>query len=129
MFKQVNVIDIIKKTDHYDEHNYVMDRPWKDYYSKIYFSDIVRIIGLDRGRSAARFIAYSEFNNSMYIIFMTDFLDMVLNNDVKDGIIEGEFKVTKHGSNLGIRLKDTPKRSIGKVNDYHNYNTPIPEYL
>lgn len=83
------------------------DNQWKD----VRFYDDLRIVGLERGRSAAHFLAISTINNYVYTIFMDDMLNMIINNKIVNGCLDGEFIVKKKGKNLGVCLKDTTKRS------------------
>ena len=82
---------------------------WRDEWKEVSFHDSIKVVGIERGRSAAHFSALSEDGKRQYSIFMTDFLDMA--EHCEGLVISGEFCVMKRGRNLGIRLKATKKRT------------------
>ena len=100
---------------------------WETEWKKVEFSDSIRVVGINRGRSAANFEAHSTEKKARYTIFMADFLSMVFNRKVKAGAkISGVFRVVKRGRNLGIVLKDIKETKIA-----HEMclDRPIPGYI
>lgn len=102
---------------------------WGQEWREVEFKDKVELIGIIRGCSAANFEAYSAQTKRIYTIFMTDFLDMVLDGKVNGAFIEGVFEVTKRGKNLGIRLKDVPKRDKRQTKRVYPVTYRIPRYV
>lgn len=101
---------------------------WADDWHNVTFKDSVRIVGFARGRSAANLDAKSTSKEEYFTIFLVDFFDMLENGDIVDMTITGTFEIKKRGRDLGIRLKDTPKRTHHKI-DYSNYSRPVPRYI
>lgn len=62
-----------------------------------------------RNRSSAHYLAYDK-DNKRYVIFISDFLDMVIAGKVQEGgIINSPLKLVKKGANFGVRAINTPK--------------------
>lgn len=63
--------------------------------------------GIERGRSAARFVWRDEHGHT-FPMFMTDVVDLMgSRTGVYDGVIEGHFVIVKRGANYGLlRLRD-----------------------
>ena len=85
----------------------------------------VKIVGMERGRSAAKYKAISVINNNHYIVFMRDLLEMLPALD-SNCHIKGGFVVRKRGRNFGLGLAKSYK--VGDVN-WNNRVNVIPEYV
>lgn len=68
------------------------------------FEAALRIVGTERGRSAAHFIAEHTETGVRYTVFMTDLLHIVQNGVIERGVISGTWVGCKRGQNYGIRL-------------------------
>lgn len=65
----------------------------------------LRITGLERGRSAARFTAENVDTGVTYPIFMTDLLHIIQNHGIlAGGVVIGTWQAGKRGANYGLRL-------------------------
>lgn len=67
------------------------------------WSDTMRIVGMERGQSAAGFITKSENTEKEYYMFVKDMLDMILNNTIQNGKISGFFTYVQRGRNYGLK--------------------------
>jgi len=70
------------------------------------WSDTMVLDGLERGRSAAHFIIYSEVSGKRYYMFMKDMVDMIKNHTIENGRISGCFTYAKRGQNYGIKYAE-----------------------
>lgn len=97
------------------------DTQWRD----VVINDTIKIVGMERGRSAAKYKALSVNSNNSYIVFMKDLLEML---PALDGncYIKGGFVVRKRGRNFGLGLAKPYK--VEDVN-WGNRVNPIPEYI
>ncbi len=69
------------------------------------FEAALHIVGTERGRSAARFIAENTETGARYPLFMTDLLAIVQNGTIERGVIFGTWVGRKRGQNYGISLQ------------------------
>jgi len=75
---------------------------WKPNYS---FTDVLKVDGYSRGRSAANINVTSQTTGISYSFFMSDFLDVVEECQIEKGMIEKkEWCFVKKGSNFGLCL-------------------------
>lgn len=69
------------------------------------FADVVKFVDIQRGRSAAYFIARSKTRPSAtFCVFMTDLLHMIQSEAVRGNGVVGKFQIVKRGQNYGLRL-------------------------
>lgn len=70
------------------------------------FQASMRVVDMERGRSAARFILQST-TGIRYPVFMTDMLDIMMKEEIKYGYIpRATWKAVKRGQNYGLALKN-----------------------
>lgn len=69
------------------------------------FNASLRIIGTERGQSAARYIAEDIETGCQYPMFMTEMLAIVQTATIDRGVIAGTWIACKRGANYGIRLE------------------------
>jgi len=72
---------------------------WLDNYK---FKGLIKLIGMERGRSAAYFIV-EDSNGKQYTMFCTDILGMLLMKEIK---FDGIFEFCKRGMNYGVKLSN-----------------------
>ena len=98
---------------------------WETQWRDVVINDAIKIVGMKRGRSAAKYKAISVNTNNSYIVFMKDLLEML---PALDGNchIKGGFIVRKRGSNFGLGLANPYK--VDDVN-WDNRVSVIPEYI
>lgn len=68
------------------------------------FKAALRIVGTERGQSAARFIAEDTETGTRYPMFMTELLAVVQTATFEQGVVPGVWVGCKRGANYGIRL-------------------------
>lgn len=66
------------------------------------FADTLVLVGMERGRSAARFIWQNEAGNVRYPMFPMDLLDIAILHGITNARVTGEWIVMKRGANFGI---------------------------
>jgi hypothetical protein len=97
----------------FDEHGYFVSYPginfheryeWKPNYV---FEDELQFLGFYRGRSSAGITFESKKHKSQYTMFLIDFKDLILNNLVEFGKIQGKWTFVKRGTNFGVRFLNT----------------------
>lgn len=72
-------------------------------YKTKFFEDVLEVYGYIRGQSAARICLRSKIEEYReYEMFLSDFIEMVMNNDLFKGLITGKFGWHKKGCNFGI---------------------------
>jgi hypothetical protein len=102
------------------EINQVTD--WKNQWKEVEFFAKLEVFSYGRGRSSAVILATD--GEREFVIFLTDYFDMLRTGDIKNNKIEGVFIVKKRGRNLGIRLKSTSQAT------YERYKPSlIPDYV
>lgn len=69
------------------------------------FTASLRIVGTERGRSAARFVAEDTETGCRYPMFMTEMLAIIQTATIDRGVITGTWIGCKRGANYGIRLE------------------------
>lgn len=75
-----------------------------EWVSNTAFTDTLKFIGFERGRSAAHAIFKSETSGTRYQVFLVD-LETIIQSEMWDrGKITSSFIGCKHGTNYGIRL-------------------------
>ena len=99
---------------------------WETQWRDVVINDTIKIVGIKRGRSAAKYKAISVNTNNTYVIFMKDLLEML---PAMDGNchIKGGFVVRKRGRNFGLGLVSPAKIDVDI--DWSERNNPIPEYI
>ncbi|MET8430082.1 hypothetical protein [Nocardia sp. NPDC004860] len=78
---------------------------WTEWRPNEPFTASLRIVGTERGRSAARYIAEDIETGCQYPMFMTEMLAIVQNHTIDHGVITGTWIGCKRGANYGIRLE------------------------
>lgn len=68
------------------------------------FTAIMQVSGMERGRSAARFILTDTQTGIDYPMFMTDMLDLIKRRHLMEGRVVGNWEPKKRGSNYGVKL-------------------------
>lgn len=68
------------------------------------FEATLRIVGTERGQSAARFIAENTETGVRYPVFMTELLAIAQNAVIDHGVVAGRWIGCKRGANYGLRL-------------------------
>jgi len=68
------------------------------------FEDTLKVVGLERGRSAARFVLESVTDNKRYPMFMSGILDILKRPRmvIEEGKIKGYWSFHKKGSNYAV---------------------------
>ncbi len=80
-------------------------RPGQEWRDNEPFLATLRLEGIERGRSAARFVWQREDTGSTFPMFMTDMLALAKSDaGISSGIAEGWWIVMKRGQNYGIAL-------------------------
>ncbi|WP_416565071.1 hypothetical protein [Nocardia testacea] len=69
------------------------------------FTGALRIVSVERGRSAARFILEDKATGHQYPMFLTDMLAVMQHATVDKGVISGRWIGCKRGQNYGLRLE------------------------
>jgi len=86
----------------YGQGSNVEDRPNTEFEARL------RIIGTERGQSAARFVAEHVDTGVRYPIFITDILAIIQGPGFSaGGHILGTWQARKRGQNYGLRLVTT----------------------
>ena len=75
------------------------DFHWKDNYN---FYDELQYFDYRKGRSSVQFYFRSLLNKQEYPMFISDFHKVLLNKQLKNNIITGNFTFHKKGCNYGI---------------------------
>lgn len=92
----------------YDEEGNLMPYPYlrSDVHMRpvVDFEGTLRVDGLTRGQSAARFNLVDATTGLRYEMFMTDMVDACQRGVAPGGLISGRWTVAKRGRNYGIRL-------------------------
>jgi hypothetical protein len=70
------------------------------------FPATIRFDAIERGQSAARFIATNVDTDATYPLFMTDVLHILQSATVVGGKVTGVWQAGKRGANYGLRLVD-----------------------
>jgi hypothetical protein len=73
-------------------------------YKETLFEDTLQIVSYSRGRSAAQFTLRSATSDIEYNMFLTDTLDLIVDNVLEEGKIKGMWGWKKRGCNFGIYL-------------------------
>ncbi|WP_179377834.1 hypothetical protein [Rhodococcus sp. ACS1] len=68
------------------------------------FEATLEVVGIERGRSAARFRLNNVDTEATYPMFMTDMLHMVQTATIDAGRIRGTWMAQKRGTNYGVKL-------------------------
>jgi hypothetical protein len=66
------------------------------------FKATMRVIGIQRGRSAAKYILKS--GGKSYTMFMSEMLDMIKATTISTGIVGGLWTFCKRGTNYSLRF-------------------------
>lgn len=64
----------------------------------------MKMVGYNRGRSAAFFLWVDTEDNSSYPMFLTDMSDALKAAVIDKGVIDGTWTVVKRGMNYGLKL-------------------------
>jgi len=67
------------------------------------FKDTFVLSGTERGRSTARLVLVSVTSNNRYLMFFSDFVDMLAKVNLLKGVFTGRFIGVKKGSNYAIK--------------------------
>lgn len=65
----------------------------------------LRLVSLERGRSAARFWFENTATGTLYPFFGQGMVNLLLNALVNNGVVEGTWKAVKRGANYGLELQ------------------------
>lgn len=84
---------------------YVERQETVEWRKNIIFKATMRLTGMTRGRSAARFIWTRADTNIEYNMFMTDMVKLIQNGGkIEDGLAIGSWTFTKRGRNYGLTV-------------------------
>ena len=64
----------------------------------------LKMVGYNRGRSAAFFLWVDIEDNTSYPMFLTDMSEAIQKSVIAHGTIDGRWTVVKRGQNYGIKL-------------------------
>jgi hypothetical protein len=67
------------------------------------FEDTLIIEDFSRGRSAAYIEAKSATTGKGFTIFLKDLLDIIKNETISKGVVQGKWTFCKRGSNFGLK--------------------------
>jgi hypothetical protein len=98
MYKGKIPFDTKGKQMHYPE-NWRGVIEWRD---NTQFEGKLKLIGMERGRSAVYFLLEDEAGNH-YTMFSVDILGMLV---AKEIVFEGTFEFCKRGMNYGVKLSN-----------------------
>lgn len=85
-------------------------QPGSEWRPNAPFEAALRVVGTERGQSAARFILEDTTTGVRYPLFMTELLAIIQNATIDHGVITGRWIGCKRGANYGIRLKTQETR-------------------
>jgi len=64
----------------------------------------MKMVGYNRGRSAAFFLWVDTEDNSSYPMFLTDMSEAVQQAVMDHGVVDGSWTIVKRGQNYGLKL-------------------------
>lgn len=97
----INKIPVSTITGNVVPFTYNIDEE-KNTIPNIPFYDKLELITYRKGRSAINFIFKSLINNTEHSMFLSDFFDLIINNKLINGVVEGKWIYRKQGMNYGL---------------------------
>jgi hypothetical protein len=85
-------------------HMVTYPTPQSEWRPNTAFEAALRVVGTERGQSAARFIVEDTATGVQYPLFMTELLAIVQHATIEHGVVSGQWIGCKRGANYGIRL-------------------------
>lgn len=86
--------------DAYDEKYNNGKWEWKE---NCVFADDLKFDGFYRGRSSAGATFISLNDGKEYNVFLKDLAEIIKSDDLRSGVIHGQFTFVKRGQNYGLR--------------------------
>jgi len=105
----------------FDEDGGLMDwvkdlDSWENKKPNYNFLATMRIVGMRRGRSAAKFVLTNTLSNGIeqsHTMFMSEALNMMKTGKIIDGVITGAWTFCKRGQNYSLKfLQDVSVETI-----------------